>query len=72
MYPGIKFQLTWRTSDFGTKFAPKNMSENKIKKINIEFETRIKQFMSLGLNISKKNTIIPFFQMFSVVFLFCF
>ena len=28
MYPGIKFQLTWRTSDFGTKFAPKNMSEN--------------------------------------------
>ena len=47
MYPAIKFQLTWRTSDFGTKFAPKNMSEEKIKKINIEFETRIKQFMSV-------------------------
>ena len=47
MYPAIKFQLTSRTSDFGTKFAPKNMSEEKIKKINIEFETRIKQFMSV-------------------------
>ena len=47
MYPGMKFQLTWRTSDFGTKFAPKNMSEKKIKKINIQFETRIKQFMSV-------------------------
>ena len=47
MYPGTKFQLTWRTSDFGTKPAPKNMSEKKIKKINIEFETRIKQCMSV-------------------------
>ena len=47
MYPGIKFQLTWRTSDFGTKFAPKNMSKKKIKKIKIEFETRINQFMSV-------------------------
>ena len=47
MYHGIEFQITWRTSDFGTKFAPKNMSEKKIKKINIEFETRMKQFMSV-------------------------
>ena len=31
MYPGTKFQLIWRTSDFGTKFAPKNMSEKKFK-----------------------------------------
>ena len=47
MYPSIKFQLTWGTSDFGTKFAPKHMSENFLKKINIEFETRIKQRMSV-------------------------
>ena len=32
MYPVIKFQLTWRTSDFETKFGPKNMSEKKKKK----------------------------------------
>ena len=44
MYPCIKFQLTWRTLDFGTKFAPKNMSEKKKNlKIDIKFETRIKQ-----------------------------
>ena len=67
MYPCIKFQLTWRTSDFGNKFAPKNMSEKKNKKNNIEFETKIKQFMSvpdfsqfrelqfLRLNLPKKN-----------------
>ena len=67
MYPGIKFQLTWRTSDFGTKFAPKNMRENFLKKINIEFETKIKQCMSvpdfsqfgelqfLWLNLPKKT-----------------
>ena len=48
MYPGTKFQLTWRTSDFGTKFAPKNMSKNNFFKINIEFETRIKQCMSVS------------------------
>ena len=36
MYPCIKFQLTWRTSDFGTKFAPKNMSEKKkLKKLTL-------------------------------------
>ena len=41
MYPGTKFQLIWRTSDFGTKFAPKNMNEKKFLKINIKFKTRI-------------------------------
>ena len=46
MYPGIKFQLTWRTSDFGTKFAQKNLSAKK-KNNNIEFETKINQFMFL-------------------------
>ena len=67
MDPGIKFQLTWRTSDFGTKFAPKNMRENFLKKFNIEFEPKIKQCMSvpdfsqfgeiqfLGLNFPKKT-----------------
>ena len=52
MYPVIKFQLTWRTSDFETKSGPKNMSEKKKKKkkklkLNTEFETRIKQCMSV-------------------------
>ena len=27
MYPCTKFQLIWRTSDFGTKFAEKKISE---------------------------------------------
>ena len=35
LYPGTKFQLTWRTSDFGTKFAQKNMSEKKLKKLTL-------------------------------------
>ena len=47
MYPGIKFELTWRNSDFGNRFAQKISVKKKIKKINIEFETRIKQFMSV-------------------------
>ena len=38
MYPGTKFQLTWRTSDFGTKFAQKNVSDKNFGKINIKFE----------------------------------
>ena len=45
MYPSTKFQLIWRTSDFGTKFAKKNINENFFLKINIKFETRIKQCM---------------------------
>ena len=35
MYPYTKFQLIWRTADFGTKFA-KNFG-----KINIKFEMKI-------------------------------
>ena len=35
MYPSTKFQLIWRTADFGTKFA-KNFG-----KINIKFEMKI-------------------------------
>ena len=36
MYPGTKFQLTWRTSDFGTKFAQKNMNNRNFEKMNIK------------------------------------
>ena len=41
MYPCTKFQLIWRTSDFGTKFAPKNVSDKNFGKINFEFEMGI-------------------------------
>ena len=33
MYTCIKFQLIWRTSDFKTKFAQKNVSEKNFGKI---------------------------------------
>ena len=32
MNPCTQFQLIWRTSDSGTKIAPKNMNEKKFKK----------------------------------------
>ena len=41
MYPCTEFQLIWRTSDFGTKFALKNMSDKNFEKINIKFEIKI-------------------------------
>ena len=41
MNPFTKFHLIWRTSDFGTKFAQKNMSDKSFGKINIKFEIRI-------------------------------
>ena len=41
MYPCTKLQLIWKTSDFGTKFAQKNMSDKKFEKINIKFEIKI-------------------------------
>ena len=31
--PFIKFQLIWRTSDFGTKFAQKNMNDEPFVKL---------------------------------------
>ena len=31
MYPCTKFQLIWRTWDFGTKFAQKNMNDKNIE-----------------------------------------
>ena len=41
MYPCIKFQLIWSTSDFGIKFAQKNMYDKIFEKIDIKFEIRI-------------------------------
>ena len=32
MYPCTKFQLTWRTSDFVTKLAQKNMNDKNAEK----------------------------------------
>ena len=43
MYPCTKFQLIWRTSDFGTKFAQKNVNNKNFGKINIKFKIRIWQ-----------------------------
>ena len=41
MCPCTKFQLIWRTSDFGTKFAQKNMNNKNFGKADIKFEMRI-------------------------------
>ena len=41
MCPCTKFQLIWRASDFGTKFAQKSVSDKNFGKINIRFEMRI-------------------------------
>ena len=41
MYPWTKFQLIWRTSDFGTKLAQKNVNDKNFLKINIKLEKRI-------------------------------
>ena len=43
MYLCTKFQLIWRTPDFGTKFAQKNMNGKNFEKINIKFEVKIEQ-----------------------------
>ena len=32
MYRCTKCQLIWRTSDFGTKFSPKNMTDKTFEK----------------------------------------
>ena len=41
MHPCTKFQLVWRTSDFGTDFAQKNINDKNFGKIKIKFEIRI-------------------------------
>ena len=45
MYLCTKFLLIWRTSDFGTKIAKKNMNDKNFDKINLTFEIRIEQCM---------------------------
>ena len=36
MYTYAKFQLIWRTSDFGTKFTQKNVNNKNFEKLNIK------------------------------------
>ena len=67
MYPCIKFQFIWRTSDFGTKFAQKYMNDKTFEKITIKIEIGMQQSTSvpdfsqfeelqiLGLNLPKKD-----------------
>ena len=43
MCPCTKFQLIWKTSDYGTKFAKKNVSDKNFGKINIKLEMKIKE-----------------------------
>ena len=43
MYPCTKFQSIWKTSNFGTKFIQKNMSDKYFEKISIKFEIKIWQ-----------------------------
>ena len=38
MYSCTKFQLIWKTSDFWTKFAQKNVSDRNFEKINIKIQ----------------------------------
>ena len=43
MYPSTKFQSVWRTSNFETKFAPKNMTDKNFEKTNIKIVISIQQ-----------------------------
>ena len=43
MYPCTKFHLIWRTPDFGTKLAKKNMNDKHFEKINIKIVISIYQ-----------------------------
>ena len=43
MYTCSKFQLIWRTSDFGTKSAQKNMNDKHFEKINVKIVINIYQ-----------------------------
>ena len=36
MYLCTKFHVIWRTSDFGTKLAQKNITDKSFEKINIK------------------------------------
>ena len=66
MYPSTKFQSIWGT-DFETKFAPKNKTDNNFEKINIKVVIGIQQCTPLrnfnhsvelqimGPNLPQKN-----------------
>ena len=41
MYSCTKFQVIWRTSDFGTKFAQQNMNKKFFEKINVKIALSI-------------------------------
>ena len=41
MYPFTKFQLIWRTLDFGTKFSQQDINGKNFEKINIKFKIPI-------------------------------
>ena len=43
MYACTKFQLIWRTSDFWTKFAQKNLIKKNFEKVNIKIVISIQQ-----------------------------
>ena len=47
MNPCTKFQSIWRTSDFETKFAQKNMTDKSFEKINVKMVISIQQCTSL-------------------------
>ena len=53
MYRYTKFQLIWRTSDFGTNFSPKNMTDKTFEKKNIKVVISMQQCTSLQ-NLSHK------------------
>ena len=66
MYPCTNFQLIWRASDFGTKFAQKNMNDKNFEKIKIKIVISIHQYVPLyqisvnlekilGLNLPQKH-----------------
>ena len=41
MYPCTKFQLIWKTSDFGIKLPQKIMNDKNFEKINIKIVINI-------------------------------
>ena len=55
MYPCTKFQLIWRISDFGIKFAPKIMNDKNFEKISTKFEIRISNVSLYQILVNLKN-----------------
>ena len=67
MYTCTNFKLIWRTSDFGTDFAQKDITEKNFEKLNFKIVKNIEQspsvpnfsqfeeLMILGTNLPKKD-----------------